>query len=269
MFKRLREDIDSVIERDPAAGSRFGVMLFYPGIHAIIGYRLSHWFWSWRLTFFASLISYLTRIVTGIEIHPGATIGRRFFIDHGTGVVIGGTAEIGDDVTLYQGVTLGGATLSKGKRHPTLRDGVIVGANATILGPLTVGRNARVGANAVVLRDVPEGYTAVGVPARLLRPERHERQADGDAFLPYGTPCRDIPDPVARTICALRDEVNALRARLDKMDGDKIDDAVERADPRPAALGENAVHSRPPEIEERRHASTAEAPARRFTGTGQ
>ncbi|WP_366656792.1 serine O-acetyltransferase [Fodinicurvata sp. EGI_FJ10296] len=263
MFKRLREDIASVIERDPAAGSPIGVLLFYPGIHAIIGYRLSHWLWSWRLAFLASLVSYLTRIVTGIEIHPGATIGRRFFIDHGTGVVIGGTAEIGDDVTLYQGVTLGGTTLSKGKRHPTLSDGVIVGANATILGPLTVGRNARVGANAVVLRDVPEGYTAVGVPARMLRPERQSRGDAAESFLPYGTPCRDIPDPVARTICTLRDEVNALRSRLDRLEGDSTKGGAGAATGTSSGDGVADESMPPPEVQ------ADEVPVRRFTGTGQ
>jgi serine O-acetyltransferase len=258
VFKRLREDIDSVIERDPAAGSRFSIFMLYPGIHAIIGYRISHWLWMHGLKFLAQFVSYFTRCLTGIEIHPAATIGRRFFIDHGTGVVIGGTAEIGEDVTLYQGVTLGGTTLSKGKRHPTLKDGVIVGANATILGPLTVGKNARVGANAVVLRDVPDAYTAVGVPARMIRPDLRGVEAGDDGFLPYGTPCRDIPDPVARTICSLRDELNTLKKRLE---------AVEAVEAGAEGGGDNGhVYGAAADIDKPR---PGQDDVERLTGTGQ
>jgi serine O-acetyltransferase len=217
VFKRLREDIDSVMQRDPAAESRLEVILTYPGLHAIMGYRLARKLWNWKLTLPALLVSYVARAITGIEIHPGARIGRRFFIDHGTGVVIGGTAEIGDDVTLYQGVTLGGTSLLPGKRHPTLGNGVIVGANATILGPVKVGDNARVGANAVVLKDVPEGCTAVGVPARIIWPQSRTRPG----FLPYGTPCEDLPDPVARAIRGLVDEVTALRQRVEAMEAER------------------------------------------------
>lgn len=237
MYKRLREDIDSVLQRDPAAGSRLSVFFLYPGLHALIAFRMAHWLWTRRMKTLGLLLSYIARMVTGIEIHPGATIGRRFFIDHGMGVVIGGTAEIGDDVTLYQGVTLGGTSLKPGKRHPTLRDGVIVGANATILGPVTIDEYARVGANAVVLKDVPSDCTAVGVPARVIRAV--DREA-AHRFVPYGTPCDDLPDPVARTICTLRDEINSLRHRLDALDGA---DAGEHLRPQEIADGGKA----PPE----------------------
>ncbi|MEQ8966390.1 MAG: serine O-acetyltransferase [Azospirillaceae bacterium] len=217
MFKRLREDVGCVLQRDPAATSALAVILTYPGLHALLAYRLGNRLWRWGLHTVAELVAYAARIVTGIEIHPGATIGRRVFIDHGSGVVIGGTAEIGDDVTLYQGVTLGGTSLEPGKRHPTLGDGVIVGANATLLGPITVNANARVGANAVVLRDVPEYCTAVGVPARIIRPERRIEQAE---FLPYGTPLDDLPDPIGRALRGLMEEVTALRHRVGELEGE-------------------------------------------------
>ncbi|MGP1396922.1 MAG: serine O-acetyltransferase [Inquilinaceae bacterium] len=215
MFKRIREDIESVTSRDPAARSKLAIVLAYPGFHALMVYRLAHWLWlrNWRTL--AVFLAYLARIVTGIEIHPGATIGRRFFIDHGTGVVIGETAEIGDDVTLYQGVTLGGTTLEPGKRHPTLKSGVIVGAGAKVLGPLTVGSEARVGSNAVVLKDVPDGATVVGIPAKVVVPKD---RAEAGKFVAYGTPCEDLPDPVARAIKGLVDEVTALRQRVDQLE---------------------------------------------------
>ncbi|WP_455210769.1 serine O-acetyltransferase, partial [Kaarinaea lacus] len=160
----VKEDINSVFERDPAARNKFEVLTTYPGVHAIILHRISHRLWiaGWRYT--ARLISFATRVWSNIDIHPGATIGRRFFIDHGAGVVIGETAEIGDDVTLYHGVTLGGTSWNKGKRHPTLQSGVMVGAGAKILGPIVIGTQARVGANSVVVKDVPNGQTVVGIP---------------------------------------------------------------------------------------------------------
>lgn len=215
MFKKLGEDIDAIMARDPAAKSRLEVMLCYPGFHALLFHRLGNAAWrrGWKLL--GRFLSHLGRVLTGIEIHPGATIGRRFFVDHGMGVVIGETAEVGDDVTLYQGVTLGGTSLHQGKRHPTLGDGVIVGSGAQVLGPLTVGKGARVGANAVVLKDVPEGVTVVGIPAQVAI----SRSKQEDAFCAYGTPAGDMPDPVARALDGLLQEVTALKARIEELEG--------------------------------------------------
>ena len=168
MFARFREDIACVFERDPAARTTWEVLTCYPGFHALTLHRLSHWLWSARLRWLARFSSHFGRWLTGIEIHPGATIGRRVFIDHGMGVVIGGTAEVGDDCTLYQGITLGGTALHKGKRHPTLGRGVVVGSGAKILGPFLVGDGAKVGSNAVVVKEVPAGATVVGIPGRIV-----------------------------------------------------------------------------------------------------
>jgi serine O-acetyltransferase len=216
VFKHLREEIDGILARDPAARSRLEVALCYPGFHAIILHRLARRCHDagWPLP--ARLISHLARALTGIEIHPGATIGRRFFIDHGMGVVIGETADIGDDVMLYHGVTLGGTSLEHGKRHPTLGDGVIVGAGAKILGAITIGANARIGANAVVVADVASGTAVVGVPAKPVTPRS---PADAQKFLPYGTPCGDLPDPVARALSGLLDQMTALQARVAALEG--------------------------------------------------
>jgi serine O-acetyltransferase len=218
-LKKLREEIDATIARDPAARSRAEVVLCYPGFHAVLIYRLAHGLWvrGWRLT--GRFLSHVGRVVTGIEIHPGATIGRRLFIDHGMAVVIGETAEIGDDVTLYQGVTLGGTSLHQGKRHPTLGDGVIVGSGAQVLGGFTVGAQARIGANAVVLAEVPPGASVVGIPAKPVMPRVPVRPEDC-RFLPYGTPCDEIPDPVARVLNGLLDEVTTLRARVAALEGE-------------------------------------------------
>lgn len=168
MFTSIREDIRAAVARDPAARNQFEVLIVYPGIHALIFYRFNHWLWHLGLKLLARFLSNIARFLTGIEIHPAATIGRRLFIDHGMGVVIGETAEIGDDCTIYHGVTLGGTSLNKGtKRHPTLKNNVIVGAGAKVLGPVTLGDNVHVGANSVVVKDVPEGATVVGVPGQL------------------------------------------------------------------------------------------------------
>ena len=224
MFKNLREDIDAMIARDPAARNRFEVALLYPGFQALLFYRISHALWvrDWRLI--GRGFSQLGRWLTGIEIHPGAKIGRRFFIDHGMGVVVGETSEIGDDVTLYQGVTLGGVAPSVDshsqrdqKRHPTLEDDVIVGSGAQVLGPITVGRCARVGANAVVTKDVPECATVVGIPAKVVQPRDRQGEAE-PRFLAYGTPTGDASDPVSRAIEGLLDEVQRLRARVDQLE---------------------------------------------------
>ena len=213
-FKTLRDDIDAIMARDPAARSRLEVVLCYPGFHAALLHRLANAAWRHGWTLLGRFSSHIGRWLTGIEIHPGAKIGRRFFVDHGMGTVIGETSEIGDDVTLYQGVTLGGTSLNQGKRHPTLKDGVIVGAGAKILGPVTVGTGARVGSNAVVLGDVEDGVTVVGIPARAVI----KKQAVAKDFCAYGS-SGDLPDPVARamdTICA---DVGALRARVAELEG--------------------------------------------------
>ena len=218
LFKNLREEVDTVLAKDPAARSRLEVVLCYPGFHSVLFYRVAHWLWSRKWLLLGRFVSHLGRLLTGIEIHPGAKIGRRLFIDHGMGVVIGETAEIGDDVTLYQGVTLGGTSLHHEKRHPTLGDGVIVGSGAQILGGFTVGRDARVGANAVVLAEVPPGVTVVGIPAKPVGAPRPATAKTVSDFLPYGTPCDEIPDPVARVLNGLLDEVQSLRARLQDME---------------------------------------------------
>lgn len=168
MFKNLKHDLNRVLENDPAARTKLEVFLLYPSIHALIAYRISHFFYKHKLFFLARLISQTSRFFTGIEIHPGATIGRGLFIDHGMGVVIGETAEVGDDVTLYHGVTLGGTGKDKGKRHPTVGNNVVIGAGAKVLGPIVIGNDAKVGANAVVVKNVPDGATAVGIPAKNI-----------------------------------------------------------------------------------------------------
>ncbi|MHC8494061.1 serine O-acetyltransferase [Thalassospira sp. SM2505] len=222
MFKIIRQEIDAMIARDPAARSRWEVVISYPAFHAIMGYRATHWLWQRGFRITARFFSQIFRWLTGIEIHPGAKIGKRFFIDHGMGVVIGETAEIGDDVTLYQGVTLGGTSPSVNsdgqrglKRHPTLEDGVIVGSGAQILGPFTVRKNARVGGNAVVLSEVPEGATVVGIPAKIVRRETDDR------FCAYGTPLGDLPDPVARALEELGREVQTLRNQVTALEAEK------------------------------------------------
>ncbi len=220
IFKRLREEIESIRARDPAARSGLEILLCYPGLHVVMFHRVAHAALKMGLHLPARLISQLGRFLTGIEIHPAATIGRRLFIDHGSGVVIGETAEIGDDVTLYHGVTLGGTSLDVGKRHPTLQDGVIVGAGAKILGPVLVGKNARIGANAVVLADVPAGVTMVGIPARIALAKRKS-----EGFHAYGCD-EDLPDPVLRAVETLRHELNRLQARIDELEAEKWPEAV-------------------------------------------
>src|SRR6202049_3290181 len=193
LFKNLRDEIDATLARDPAARSRLEVVLCYPGFHALLFHRVAHWLWGHRWRLAGRLVSHFGRMLTGIEIHPGARIGRRLFIDHGMGVVIGETAEIGDDCTLYQGVTLGGTLLDRGhKRHPTLGNGVIVSVHAQVLGPFRVGDGARIGAQAVVLSEVPDGATMVAIPARPVA-RRSDAPQTEPAFQPYAV-CGDIPD---------------------------------------------------------------------------
>ena len=217
MWNRLSDDIRAMRARDPAARSALEIVLCYPSLHALMAYRLAHALWTRRWFLLARMISQTARFLTGIEIHPGARIGRRFFIDHGMGVVIGETAEIGDDVTLYHDVTLGGVSPAEEsdaqrcvKRHPTLEDGVIVGSGAQILGPITIGKGARVGANAVVVNAVAPGVTVVGIPARVVLPRSERAQA----FSPYGIPTGDLPDPVARALDGMMEEVTRLRAQV-------------------------------------------------------
>ena len=209
-FTLLREDVECVFHRDPAARSRFEVLTTYPGVHAILLQRISHRMWRAGLRYPARLLSWFARFFTNIDIHPGATIGRRFFIDHGAGVVIGETAEIGCDVTLYHGVTLGGTTWNKGKRHPTLGDGVVVGAGAKILGAITLGAQVRVGANSVVVRDVPANRTVIGIPGRIvLRTE----EASADNIYGINLDHHLIPDPVGRAIACLMERIEVLEGQ--------------------------------------------------------
>jgi serine O-acetyltransferase len=223
LLKNLREEIDATLARDPAARSRLEVVLCYPGFHALVFYRVGHWLWQRRWHLAGRFVSYLGRILTAIDIHPGAKIGRRLFIDHGIGVVVGETAEIGDDCTLYQGVTLGGTRPSADqagqKRHPTLGNGVIVSSNAQVVGPFKVGDGARIGAAAVVLKEVPEGATMVGNPARQVA----RRTTSGEwrsVFEPYAV-TGEIPDPIARALNGLLDEVTRLKARVTELEQER------------------------------------------------
>jgi serine O-acetyltransferase len=220
MFARLKEDLAVVSERDPAARSTLETLLASPGLHAILAHRVNHWFWNRNLRLLARFGSHLTRFLTGVEIHPGAKIGRRFFIDHGMGIVIGETTEIGDDCSLYHGVTLGGTTWQKGKRHPTLERGVIIGAGAKVLGPITLGEGARVGSNAVVVKDVPPGATVVGVPGHVVakkKPDEKEAQREELArrigFEAYGER-RDMPDPIQNALDAMLDHMHSLEQQI-------------------------------------------------------
>ncbi len=222
MFDRLREDIQCAFERDPAARNAFEVLTTYPGIHALVMHRFSHWLWNLRLRWLARMFSHLARWLTGIEIHPAARIGRRFFIDHGMGVVIGQTAVIGDDCTLYHGVTLGGTSWEQGKRHPTLGNDVVVGAGAKVLGPIELGDGARIGSNAVVVRSVPPEATVVGVPGRLVEKiaEKHQARREATAkkigFDAYGA-TRDAPDPVAHAVNCMLDHIHVMDERIQSM----------------------------------------------------
>src|ERR671910_883644 len=215
MFKTLAEDIQAVVARDPAARSKLEVLLCYPGVHAVMIHRATHALWRRGWLVSARFLSQIGRWLTGIEIHPGAEVGRRLLIDHGMGVVIGETAVIGDDVTLYQNVTLGGVSLNPGKRHPTLEDDVVIGAGAAVLGPFAVGRGARIGSNAVVLREVPPGPTMVGVPARQVGPQPATQER---CFPAYGVEPGVTIDPVSRAIDRLTQEVEELTLRVAQLE---------------------------------------------------
>lgn len=224
MFKRIREEIQCVFERDPAARNIFEVITTYPGLHAVLFHRMNHWLWKHGMKWLARWLSAMARWFTGVEIHPGAVIGRHFFIDHGMGVVIGETAEIGDNCTLYHGVTLGGTSWQKGKRHPTLGNDVVVGAGAKILGPITIGSGARVGSNAVVLKSVPDEATVVGVPGRIVAAPQTEKEkaraaiAHKIGFAAYGME-QETPDPVAHAINCMLDHIHSMDKRLEDMCG--------------------------------------------------
>jgi serine O-acetyltransferase len=234
MFNHIKEDISVVFERDPAARTHWEIITTYPGVHALLIHRLSHWVWGKRFFWVARFISHIGRFLTGIEIHPGANIGRRVFIDHGMGVVIGETAVIGDDCTLYHGVTLGGTSWNKGKRHPTLEQGVVIGAGAKVLGPIIIGKGAKIGSNAVVVKDVPENATAVGIPARILEQEtskQRDKMAEKIGFSAYAV-SDNANDPMTKAIHALLDHAAAqdvklqeVMAQLNKLGADVESDA--------------------------------------------
>jgi serine O-acetyltransferase len=222
MLKQIRDELGCIFERDPAAQSYFEVLTTYPGVHAVLIHRFSHRLWQFGLRWPARFLAHIGRWLTGIEIHPGATIGRRFFIDHGMGVVIGETAVIGDDCTLYHGVTLGGTSWKKGKRHPTLGNGVVVGAGAKVLGPIDIGDGARVGSNSVVLKNVPAGATVVGIPSHRVNPERKTKQAQRQAiadkvgFDAYGM-TSEMSDPVANAIDHLLEHILKLKEQVETL----------------------------------------------------
>lgn len=219
MFRTIREDVETIFARDPAAHSTAEVLFFYPGLHALWRHRVAHFLWRHRFRFLARLISYHSRFFTGIEIHPGAKIGRRFFIDHGSGVVIGETAEIGNNVLMYQGAVLGGTSLSKGKRHPTLGNNVVVGAGAIILGNITVGDGAKIGAGSVVVKSVPAGATVVGVPGRIA--EEHRPVV---IDLEHGK----LPDPVAEALRLILAEQTRLEERISRLEHSSSDEFKEK-----------------------------------------
>jgi len=223
MFERLKEDIACVFERDPAARTTFEILTNYPGVHAVLMHRLSHRLWQAGWKWLARTLSTLTRWWTGIEIHPGATVARRFFIDHGMGIVIGETASIGDDCTLYHGVTLGGTSWQKGKRHPTLGNDVVVGAGAKILGPITIGNGARIGSNAVVVKSVPNGATIVGIPGRIVNVDpdykkHHKQTLEKKIFDAYGIP-QEMPDidPIQYAINHMLDDIDMMDKKMQSL----------------------------------------------------
>jgi len=221
---RIIEDVRSVFARDPAARNIFEVITCYSGVQAVIFYRLTHFLWRYKLRWLARFISTLARWITGIEIHPGAVIGRRFFIDHGMGVVIGETAIIGDDCMLYHGVTLGGTTWDKVKRHPTLKNGVVIGAGAKILGPITLGNNVRVGSNSVVVRSIDDNETVVGIPGRIVR----QKTEDGDSFDSYAAKASGISnDPTLQAVNSLIDRLSEMEKKLEKVSTKKPKESIE------------------------------------------
>src|SRR5215208_545557 len=214
MWQTLKEDVRTIFERDPAARSVWEVALAYPGFHAVLMHRLAYCLWHRDLPTFARFLSHLARFLTGIEIHPGAKIGRRFFIDHGMGVVIGETTEIGDDVTIYQGVTLGGTSTQRTKRHPTIEDSVTIFSGAAVLGPVTVGRHSRVGAGSVLVTSVPAHSTVVGIPGKVVKVEAQHTPA-GKAIIDLNA--ADLPDPIAKALTAVGDYIEKLEKKIDEL----------------------------------------------------
>jgi serine O-acetyltransferase len=232
---RMREDIQAVFDRDPAARTTLEVVLSYPGLHAIWFYRAGNWLWRHDLKLLGRLVSELARFITGIEIHPGATIGRRFFIDHGMGVVVGETAEIGDDVLIYQGVTLGGTSLKKEKRHPTIEDHVMISAGAAVIGPVRIGRGSRIGAGAVVVSSAPPYSTIVGIPGKVIEGESTRQDV---ATLEHAR----LPDPVARAISGLVEQINKLGVRLEEIE-ERQDCLEDKMVPAPQVNGAATIDS--------------------------
>jgi len=220
MFHTIKEDIKVVFERDPAARTAIETLTACPGLHAILLHRLNHWLWKKKLYLLARVSAHFARFITGIEIHPGATIGQRFFIDHGMGIVIGETAEIGNNCSIYHGVTLGGTTWNKGKRHPTLEDDVVIGAGAKILGPITIGKGSHIGSNSVVVKNVPECSTVVGIPGHVVtdkeRKTKRDELAENVGFDAYAA--ADMPDPVSNAIDGVLDQLHDMQKKMDKME---------------------------------------------------
>ncbi|MFT5350284.1 MAG: serine O-acetyltransferase [Planctomycetota bacterium] len=225
MFETIKEDIQVVFDRDPAAKSVIEILTSYPGLHAILFHRLNNWLWRKGLFLLARISAHLARFLTGVEIHPGATIGRRFFIDHGMGIVIGETAEIGDDCSIYHGVTLGGTSWNKGKRHPTLKNDVVIGAGAKVLGPITLNDCSRVGSNAVVIKDVPAGATVVGIPGHIVamrddgtqdKEAQREAMAKKIGFDAYGA-SKDMPDPIQNALDTMLDHMMKVDKEMDEL----------------------------------------------------
>ncbi len=220
MFHTIKEDIKVVFERDPAARSAIETLTACPGLHAILMHRLNHWLWKKKLYLLARVSAHFARFLTGIEIHPGATIGQRFFIDHGMGIVIGETSEIGDNCSIYHGVTLGGTTWSKGKRHPTLEDDVVIGAGAKILGPITIGKGSHIGSNSVVVKNVPKASTVVGIPGHIVtdkeRKTKRDELAENVGFDAYAA--ADMPDPVSNAIDGVLDHLHSMQKQIDEME---------------------------------------------------
>lgn len=214
MFDKIREDIYSVFDRDPAARGVLEIIFCYPGLHAVWFYRVAHWFWTHELYFLGRFTSHMGRFFTGIEIHPGAQIGKKFFIDHGMGVVIGETAEIGDNVTLYHGVTLGGVTWDKVKRHPTVEDNVVIGSGSKVLGPFVVGKGSKIGSNSVVVKEVPQNATVVGIPGRVvMQQDKKVVEEEQRPDLEHG----NLPDPEAKAISCLFDQIRVLEKKVENL----------------------------------------------------
>lgn len=255
MFNTIREDIYSVFDRDPAARSALEIFFCYPGLHAVWFYRVAHWFWTRDLYFLGRFTSHIGRFFTGIEIHPGAQIGKKFFIDHGMGVVIGETAEIGDNVTLYHGVTLGGVTWDKVKRHPTIEDNVVIGSGAKVLGPFTVGKGSKIGSNSVVVKEVPQNSSVVGIPGRVVmqqEPKVEELRPD----LEHGK----MPDPEAKAISCLFDQIRALEKKVET-----LTDRLEKAESRPASRSSTKAGTRPSTAKAKPESKTATSARTRKT----